>query len=305
VKGQYRHLEPLNKDNLPAYFYTLYWGDHASEVLRIPSPTSQESIGSAEVIPEYLTFLNASEEGHLMFVLQDRTTWKECARTRALEALSDLNQAAVLPMDTDFYNQSNLYFEEDEAQLFIDQLLDLAGDLNAGYCFKEEVWEKVEPFVPKIVSTIHSLFFQNKAKLSRIERMVFIDLFYLFIALKTIAQVNPKTISFTCKDALDTGNLFAAWLKSFFHLLSDDPVSEEAIMALETEIFAPALLNRERAVLKTRFTRFIQAIKHIEGVKEAVGAKRYQSLVKEALRLLVGDAISEGWVSESESIGQP
>jgi hypothetical protein len=303
VKGQYRHLEPLNKDNPPAYFYTLCWGDNATEVLRIPSPTSQESIASAEIIPEYQAFLDFPEEKHLMFIVQDRTTWKECARTRALEALENLNHAVTLPMDTDFYNQSSLYFEEDGAQVFLDQLLDMAGDLNAGYYFKADEWEKIEPLVPKMINTIHSLFFQNKPTLSRTERMVFIDIFYLFIALKAIAQVNPKTISFTCKDGLDTGNLFAVWLQTFYLLMADSPVDEAVIAGLQAEIFAPALLNRERSVLKNRFTRFIQAVKHVESVKAKIGAKNYSHLVKEALRLLIGDAIADGWISESESNG--
>ncbi|MCB1113332.1 MAG: hypothetical protein KDK62_01080 [Chlamydiia bacterium] len=296
VRGQYRTYQPISPINFPGYLYSFYYDEKAVRVLRIPSPTRQESIDKSEVLFEFIDFVQ-SEKPHLMIQMQDRTTFKESARAFCLEKLNDNISVFTLPLDTEFYHQTHLYYDEDSWDIFSDQVLDLALDPNAGFYLDEDIRDKIEPSVPSIIETLHSLFFQNKKALKRIERLVFLDLFYLFLTLKVIEVTKPKTLSFTCKDGLDTSNVFNALFFVFFELLSEEKISEAKLLDLETLLFAPPLLARERAPLAHRLMRLTHTIKHLETTKGTLGDKVYRDFVKEALRLLIGDDIAEGWVS--------
>lgn len=282
VRGQYHQLQPITPHNFPGWLYNIYLEDYAVAVLRLPSPTSQESIAKAEIIPEYAEFLRADEK-HFTVNLQDRTLFKECARAFALES----GDVISIPVDTEFYHQASRYSEIDDWDDFSDQLRDLACDPTAGYWMNEELKEKIEPIVPQLIEMIHSLYFQNRKELNVEERKVFIDIFYFFLVQKAIGLVKPKSMAFVCKDGVDVSNSFSCLQWVFFELLSEENIKREKILDLETMLFLPPLLVRERLPLSSRFKRLLSAVKYIEGLREKLGAKVYSKLVSEALQLLV------------------
>lgn len=300
VEGHYNSFEPLSSANIPYRIFTLYYPNKHLSILRLPCPTMQEGLSKAEIIPEFKSFLR-KDEPHLMVVMQDRTSWREGARAFALENLKkngeDKCHVLTLPTETDFYHQNGIYSDENlhvgSWENFSNTLLDQAGDLSAGYYFDVNMEEHLEAFIPKMMECVHTLFFRNSKQLSRDERRSFIDIFYLFVTLKAINLSNPGSLSFTCKDGIDLGNMFSMFVWSFFILLEKDEVSNETILQLEAYLFGPALFARERTPLSQPFQRFIHSLRHLEKIRAEYGTVTYQSLVKECLRLIYDDDTAE------------
>jgi len=103
--------------------------------------------------------------------------------------------------------------------------------------------------------------------LTRKERLDFIEIFYQFFYLKIVELVNPRFLSFTCKDAIDTGEAVAVSFYVFLHLLSDPSSIKKAEKDfILWMLYAPALLTRERAIDIQRFNRAISSLSliHVE-----------------------------------------
>jgi len=269
---------PILQKNWPAQLYSLYLGQKRILCLKLPSPTTQEYIHKAYVLEEFLAFLRGSKrEGnvrnHMMFNLQDRTSWKEYARCQALEGLSEIPEfdqtinVITVPLDTDFYNQHAPYDQDKEYSLFKQHFIEQLQDGSTGFYFPRKI-EKVfkEKYLASVIDTVHKVFFQEKKKLSREERLDFITIAYLMLYLKCIEVVQPDSISFTCKDGLDSGTSQSALLFIFYKLLQEGAMSEEEMGELHQLLFAQQLLVRERTMLPERFGRMITAVKVLESV---------------------------------------
>lgn len=293
--GEYNVFEPLNYLNIPNEIFSYYLPNKRVAILRIPCPTRQESTESAAILAEFKAFLNSGRK-HLIVVMQDRTSWKECARAFALEGLSSKNALITLPTDSEFYQQITPYNEENRWDRFSSHLLDQAGDEQSGYYISANLREKIDLFIPKAIEGIHSLFFQNKNVLTKEERLCFIDLFYLFLSLKAVDISQPDSMSYICKDGLDTGNLFSCFMWAFFQILPQEGLQEFKVEHLEAQLFGPVLINRERVPLTERFQRIIRSLKHIEGVKEDLGSERYEMLVRQTMRILYEHPIADSHV---------
>lgn len=283
--GDYNTFEPLNHINIPNEIFSFYLPNKRVAVLRIPCPTRQDSTENASVLAEFKAFLRTSPK-HLIIVMQDRTSWKECARAFALEGLAGKNSLMTLPTDSEFYLQLTPYNEENRWDRFSNSLLDQAGDEQAGYFISDNLRDKMDLFIPKAIEGIHSLFFQNKNVLTREERLCFLDIFYLFLSMKAIDISQPDSMSFICKDGLDTSNLFSCFMWAFFQILPQEGFQEFKVDHLEALLFGPVLINRERVPLTERFQRMIRSLKHLENVKEDMGKEHYEMLVRQTMRIL-------------------
>lgn len=102
--------------------------------------------------------------------------------------------------------------------------------------------------------------------LSRREREDFIELFYLFVCLKLIDHYHPHSISFTCKDALDTGAAESAAFYAFVKMLSTGFESKEELDYFRWILYAPALFVRERAIDLEQFNRVLTALERLDQV---------------------------------------
>ena len=178
----------------------------------------------------------------------------------------------TLPKNTDFYFQSGTYVEWDDAGEFMKQLKEqLATGEQCGFYFPPEAEaEKLLAFTDKAMKVIHTVFFGGKGMLTHKNRLDFIEIFYLLLTLKLMEDFKPDSFSFTCKDAVDTGAVASVELYAFMRLMNDSTkFSKEEANFLLWILYAPALMNRERAVDPTRFNRMESALAAIHAELEA------------------------------------
>lgn len=273
-------FDPIGQENLPSRLFEIHRKGDKIAVFRIPSPTRQTLINKVEIVDEFRAFLRSyaqdkPQRTHLIVNLQDRTSWKEYARSRCLEGLhknAEFTQqihAITLPKDTDFYYQNNEYLNMNSAADFLEAF---RGQLKApeecGY-FLPLAPTEIARFVDMALPAIHEQFFQKKNTLTRRNREDFIEIFYQFLILKCIDILEPDSVSFTCKDAIDTGAAQQGSFFGFVQLLTGD-LSEKAEQDfLRWLVYTPALFIRERAIDAERFNRMLSALERIDsGMKE-------------------------------------
>lgn len=289
-----RGFDPIIQDNLPYSLFKVEGGVIATEFLHLPAPVSQKHIDKVEIVEEFQAFLRGlaqkgKKEKLLLINLQDRTSWQEHARASALEGLQKSAEftghliVITLPVNTDFYNQSENYENLDDAKIFIDQLLEqVASGEECGYYFPQALAGKeLNSFAKKCSETIHQCFFGEKKQLTRKNRLDFIQLFYLFLTLYLIEKIRPDFASFTCKDAIDTGAAMSSAMFSLIKILGKSPEwTEKDKDLLLYLLYAPSIMVRERAIEKTCLHRFVSGLSLVQAEVEAQGAKLCKNLNK-------------------------
>ncbi len=263
-------FDPLMQGNLPAVEWVLEQKGREIRLLRMACPVVQEWINHAVITEEFKTFLRSCHpEERLLFVnYQDRTSWQEHARSTAIEELSRQAEFAshlkvvTLPKDTDFYNQAGVYEELSNAQEFLEQFADHLSDESTGYYFPPDVRKELFPeFIGNLLTQIHKTFFQGKTELSFLERIDCIGLVYHFIELKIIELVKPAYLALSSKDGLDVGATSTVGLVALLTLAKGKKLDSEQIV---TSLFAPTLMQRERAIHPERFERLLALVRLLE-----------------------------------------
>lgn len=270
----FQGFDPIAQGNYPLKSYVVSFRKFHTDILRVPSPTRQQYIQKAELDAEfqgYLRHLTSLKRGdqHLIINLQDRTSWEERARCTALEQgqsfaeFADTLTVVTLPKYTDFYTQSDVYLKINNANDFISLILEqIKSGEECGFFFpKAFAITKAVAFSEKALPLIHKCFFGAKNVLSRKNRLDFIEIFYYFLTLKIIEEVQPLSCSFTCKDAIDVGGAFQAGFYSFIKLMSRSPdwhMDEKDFLIWM--FFAPAITIRDRAIDRERLSRTISAL---------------------------------------------
>lgn len=263
-------FDPFLQGNLPSQLFYISTEELHATCLRLPCPTHQDIINKAEIVEEFKGFLRMlgsrmKKQRHLLVNLQDKTSWNEHARCKALEELSKEGEfsgtfaVVTLPKDTSFYHQSDIYRNLSEADHFIEQFKEqIAGGEQCGFYFSQHVnMKKIAQFVDKAMDIVHKVFFNYNKELSRKNRLDFIEIFYNLLVVKLIEEIEPDSFSFTCKDAIDTGVAASAGLYSFLRTLGNAANwKEEEKDFLLWMLYTPALLVRERAIDPHRMHRF-------------------------------------------------
>lgn len=279
-------FDPFAQENLPCALYEIHTKGKKIDVLRIPCPTIQTYIHKAEIADEFRGFLRgANSEGglkkHLVINLQNRTSWREYARCQALEQLQKTAEfnpqlfVMTLPKDTDFYHQSNDYASMNKAEEFLDACKDQIEEAEScGFSFPLN-WKKSDilRFVESILPLIHSHFFHNKNTLTRRNREDFIEIFYQFLALKAIDQLDCDSLSFTCKDAVDTGAAAGAFFYGFIKSIHENLSKKQDQDFFRWLLYIPALFIRERAIDAERLNRTLSAMERLDSEMAAQGDK--------------------------------
>lgn len=277
-EGSIPMFDTLFLDNIPCHLFDIYIGEEKSSFIRLPSPTYQEFIDKAYVAEEFKGMLrdyvsSSIERRHLLFNLQDRTSWKEHSRCLVLEELQRFPEfgktilVVTLAMDTDFYNQTTPYDDLDDVDSFLEQFKEHISSESSGFYFPEPLKRALYPdFIDKVILMIHEVFFSCKKVLSREERKIFIDIFYLFLQLKVMDLVNPDTISLTCKDSIDVGGCANALFYSFLKIIEGRGFEKEDYNFLNAILFVPSLLIRERSISSARFYRIIKVLHVLQEV---------------------------------------
>jgi hypothetical protein len=265
--------DPLSHKNIPIHIFSIIGQSKEIAFLRMPAPLTQKSVQGAEMALEFEQFLKGfvlgdKHQKFLLVNLQDRTSWEEHARSEALEDFSVKEDVVRvfslvgLPKQTDFYFQKEVYQNLDEADLFLQQVLEqFEGREQCGFYWPKAQDEASNLFAKQIVKVIHSVFFGKKAKLSLPERKSFIEIFYFFLVLKAIDLFQPDYMALSCKDSIDTGAASSAGFFSCLRMLiSNTPWKEEEKDLLLWILYAPALFFRERAIQKKDLFRLVDAM---------------------------------------------
>lgn len=292
--GGYQTFDPMLHLDIPNMLYSLDCQEHRMTNIHLPSPTLQEYIQKANVIEESKAFLRSyvepgEEKKHLMFNMQDRTSWREHFRCRALEELhenpnfKELLTVVTLPKDTEFYNQHAPYQHDNQAKNFKESLKEQFSDDNCGFYIPQEIKKQLTPdIIDGLIEAIHSIFFSSKNMLMRKSRLDFIELFYLFLELKIIELVKPESFSFTCKDGIDIGGAASVELFAFLKLISNETITEEEIEYLNMMLYTGSLLYRERIMLPDRFHRMESLLTTVEHIRHEHGVKSFSKIIHEA-----------------------
>lgn len=302
-------FDTILQQNVPGCIFDLFPKGKRIAVLRLASPTKQEYIHKATVSDEFKTFIRALQQDpqnkmHLIINLQDRTGWKEFARCQALEEMQkneEFSKALTvvsMTKDSDFYHQSGPYHDLNQADMFIEQLLEHVKSESSGFYFPPKVQKVLfNGFTKELATRIHELFFAGKNVLSRHSRMDFIEIFYLFVQLKIIECVEPTSLSFTCKDGLDVSVPASIELFIALKLINDRPLSEEEEEYMKLVLYSPCILNRGRSLFLDRFGRLNAMTKVIEAIIQERGEKPFHREVIEKLHPLFDHDILSSVIS--------
>ncbi|MBF8262748.1 MAG: hypothetical protein HW387_413 [Parachlamydiales bacterium] len=268
-------FDPLMQNNLPQRVFEIGARGRWIQVLRMPCPVVQPQINKVTVAEEFLGFLrhmaqHNPPQKHLLINLQDRNSWQEFARSLRMESLqknAEFNGqlvVATLPKSTDFYYQYNQFMNLGPAKEFIAEFKkQISHPEEWGFFFPQEFSSKEQQkFVDSLVSFIHEEFFNSTKNLSRQNREDFIEIFYQFLILKWIEIVHPDSISFTCKDGIDTGAAAMGLFFSFIQTLTFE-ISKE-VEFLRYLLYSGAFFVRERAIDPERFNRALSAMEKID-----------------------------------------
>lgn len=274
---EYEGYDPLMHQNFPSQLFSFIQNSFHVTVLRIPAPVKQTTIQTAPIVPEFIAFLRylkdeLKPDRHLLVNLQDRTSWKEFARSKALEELGKSAEyfetlpVFGLPKYTSFFLQSDEYESYSGAPVFMEQFKEqiLSGE-ECGYHIPELLkGKKLEEFINPALKAVHEHFFDGKDSLTRHERQAFIEIFYTLFILKVIEILQVDSISFTCKDAIDTGMEQTAVFYGFLRMISDPSKwsSEEKDLLLWM-LYSPALLIRERPIDQMQLNRAVMTLEVI------------------------------------------
>lgn len=275
-------FDPYLAQSRSFVFYHLHYHQMSAPCLKFPCPIEQKTIDKASVLEEYrgcLRHLADRQQQEKVFLInfQDRTSWQEFARCKALEDFqinAEFNDYMVylnLPKNTDFYLQSDIYISNNNAGEFKQVLLEqVISGQECGFSFPVGINPaNIKTFAAKVIDIIHEHFFAGNELLSRKQRLDFIEIFYHFFILKMIDEISPDFIGFVCKDGVDVSSIGSSGFYAFAKMLSkNDEWKEEERDAFSAMIFAPALLLRERVIDIQRLSRIVSMLSVMTGALE-------------------------------------
>lgn len=295
-KQSYRSFDPLCQTAGQTRLYYLDTGEQKILNVRMGCPVIQEYINKAVVNEEFKAFLRglaepASEIKSLLLInLQDRNSWREHARSVALESLqnhadfSAVLAVATIARDSDFHYQLPPYDQNNKMDNFLDGYKEHLRDEGSGYYFPQPLRKFLTAAsVRGLLNATHKIFFNGKNMLLREQRLNFIEIFDLLLILKIIDAARPDSFCLLCKDGVDGGGAMNAFLYSFLKLVnSKEGLSENEWEELNLLLHVPAMVVRERLIQPDRFMRLIAALKVVEGAKEEYGPESFLKLFQSA-----------------------
>ena len=274
---EFEGFDPLMHRNFPNLQYNIESDLLHLSVLRMACPTKQVIINKAEIAEEFRGFLrfykhDLKSDKHLIVNVQNRTSWEEFTRCKVLEDAAtraetyDQLYLLGLSVGTPFYNQEDEYESMGGAPVFIEQF---AGQMlsvaDCGYFLPVKLKMRLhEDFIKDGMALCHKVFFDGKSHLSRRERLNFILIFYLMFTLRVIDLVGIDSVSFSCKDAIDTGTGYSSLFYVMMRLVSNPegwtPIDQAN---LEWYLYSPALFIRERPIQQPVLNRTLMAIEQV------------------------------------------
>lgn len=311
-------FDPIIQGNIPSQLYSLYFNENKIDCIHLPCPVHQEQIDKAVIIDEFKAFISnlkaahGTQGKHLVFNLQDRTSWRDFMRCKTLEQMQfrgdfeDCSIVVSLPKDTEFYHQLPPYLNEKHAEEFLKNLKKQVLDDNSGFFFPMNIKMQLsESFIDDLTSAIHRIFFHNKNVLLQEHRLDFIELFYAFLMLKVVEIIQPTSFSFTCKDGIDIGSSTSSFVFTMLKLLNEEKLSVEEYDYLNVLLYSAPIFVRERMIAPERFKRMLSAIKVFETIRDEYGQVNFLMIMREAFGRLYNTNILESMIIIPKDIKGP
>lgn len=296
--GPYEQFDPWMQHNLPGSWFTLAMGEERIHHLRLACPTHQTYIQKAAINEEYREALHAciaaesttQQKGHLLFDLQDRTSWSEHSRCKALEDLSQkspFNKALTVvgfATNTDFYHQKEHYAHMHDAKTFFEQFTTELQSEASGFYFPQDLQKLLfSTFLPQLLQTVHQLFFAGRNTMRREMRLACIDIVYLFLMLRLVDALTPEAFSFVCKDGVDIGSSWSARLFMLLKVLHQDKEHSSDLDSLRLLLYGCPFLMRERLMLPEHFQRTVGLIQAVTEARQEHGSTKLCNELNTAL----------------------
>ncbi|MCH9621445.1 MAG: hypothetical protein S4CHLAM20_08650 [Chlamydiia bacterium] len=287
----FMEFDPMLQWDFPGNYFNIK-GEKKIEFLKIPSPTMQTHIESANLSFEFTAFIRslvAKQQRVLLINFQDRTSWKEYGRCHEIEkAASDGELGLALTVvtlakKTDFYNQSDDYLKIESAQDFKEIFLkQLEGEEDCGFFYPKKL-DRTQffTFCKEMIDEVHKLYFGAKKTLSRKNRLDFIEIAYHMICLYMIKANDYTYIAFSSKDGVDISSSSISSMFAFLKSMSGElewKVEDEDFMI--EMIFSSALIVRERAPHLTSISRIVSMLSVVTSELELNKEKIIKSMTK-------------------------
>lgn len=252
------------------------------DVIRMGTPTYQRTsyaemtwLGNANINPEFRLFverLAAKGERLLFMSLQDeseRPIGTENKRNEAQKMVSSQYPEhffySILTHDTPFYHQSGIYENTNDAKDFKKTFLDQLLGNQTGFYFPEE-WVKDSDFRDLLfdqMESLHYVLFNDRTHLTHKERCSFIQIFYIFLALKLLVKTGADKLVFCCKDSIDRAGIENALLHYILLILTDKEMSKEHLKSVIVYIHAATIIVKQQEMNK-RYERLLWAFEILQ-----------------------------------------
>lgn len=270
-------FDPFMQGDTTGFLFELAYKKQNLAFYRAPTPTRQAIIHKAEVIEEFTGALRhclRTSEKILLINTQDRTSWKESARSTTLEEFHRKSEVrpcidvVTLPYSTEFYFQTADYRDLNDAKDFIKVFHEqIKSEGECGFYFPRSYSRsKLHTKTKEILQLVWKTFFDGKKQLSRKNRMDFIEIVYQFLLVELIDLSKPTRVVFCGKDSVDLATVVPMVFYAFIKVLSKKPDwKAEEKEHFVAKLFLPALLMRERSVSPGRLNRALQMLMIVLG----------------------------------------
>lgn len=274
------HYDSHKQGNCPYAIATLNIADKNISLLRIGTPTIEEPFETAKVNPEIHGFFESlsfskpgqEEKNHLYISLQNdlpRTLGIADERARNL-AIKDVQKkyknvfVVVLAQDSPFYKQLDHEGEPIDSQgsdRFLENFYHEMFSDHTGFYFPE-VMKNDSVFkknVLELLKSVHQILFNDEnyqeKLLSRTERLNFIEIFYVYLAVYLMHYSKADSANISCKDAIDRAGKFNSLLLQFFLIMTGKANDRDYQRMHQVYTHMPAMWARGRSILLERRER--------------------------------------------------
>lgn len=251
-------------------------------VLRMGTPTYQRTTfaemtwnGKANIDPEFRLFIEgliALNQNILFISLQDdieRSFGTENTRNDAQKMLCAQYPKrffySIFAHDSPFYHQTGDYADKGDANAFKAAFFEQLISNKTGFYFPED-WLADSTFkdmLLAIIADLHYILFNDKPELNQKERCSFIQICYIFLALKLLIKTGADKLVFCCKDSIDRAGIENALLHYVLLICYDQEMSEEQLKAMMVYIHAATVIVKQQE-MNHRHERLLWALEILQ-----------------------------------------
>ncbi len=254
------YFDPHTMGNIPHILFDLIFKDRSIRFVRTGTPTIDE--WNTRIAPEFLAFLRhcvSTDKKLMYFNLQAAAGGAESSRCKLLKKVFEdeemENSLFMLNHDTEFYLQSGVWEEEEDAERFKKSLIhQLCTDPSFWIPVDYQNDKKFLKLTRQVFDDLHQDVFHGKKKMSREERQDFLDIAYSLFIFTCACYEQPETIMVCCKDALDRAGL-RIYILLYLVMIFKNQLDEDAMKNLMVTAMGPPFLMKKQEIIEERFER--------------------------------------------------